>query len=609
MRQLAPDSVLELQRQAGNRAVTSVITAQARRQVPTGAPTAQRDGPASRRITGSLEGVARHPPVSSAQIASYLASGRQADRRYQAVRQWMEHGDPIGTARWRLAGLDRQRQEAAFDARRALAPHRWTPERSRDGQIARWRYELGGARPGDPHAELVQVYDPTGRPLDETTVGNTEVSEWDPLDFVPFERIGAAGVRGVGRVVRSLSTEAAASMSLRALRIRAMRSVRGHVLAGTMQGIGDQFVPSFARDAEMAMIQPAAGRTSSARLPSAAPAAAGERPAANLTARAEERSTAATVETSGTSTAIHNLAGRGGDAGSSVAARGLAGASQPLAETAGRAPASAAMPAPAPVLAQRPGPDLPRTLSGLAAPGLSNLFVTRLRALAGRWDAMSLTQRFHSLSGIFTAVAASVGLPPLNFRMTDLGGLADAHFSHDQWAVVLDPEFLQDTDAVGLMESAGTFYHEARHAEQWFLMARLQAGSPAAATAIATTLGIPGSVASLAATQPLPASHPDRSAAQEWWDSVYGPSRADRDTLHADLRRSGAASHQLELEYRRSIGTPGERAAAQAWLNAANRHQTLYELYRALPEERDAHALGSHAQFVVSGRLPAPVLP
>lgn len=76
------------------------------------------------------------------------------------------------------------------------------------------------------------------------------------------------------------------------------------------------------------------------------------------------------------------------------------------------------------------------------------------------------------------------------------------------------------------VELGDTLYHETRHAEQWFLMARRDADAGLTAPQIQSQLGVPPRVAQAAVANPIPATDARRSCADAMYNSVYGTNAA-----------------------------------------------------------------------------------
>jgi hypothetical protein len=128
---------------------------------------------------------------------------------------------------------------------------------------------------------------------------------------------------------------------------------------------------------------------------------------------------------------------------------------------------------------------------------------------------------------------------------------------------------------------AETLYHEARHCEQWWHMARYCAlGNEA--DEVAATLGIPLWVAQEAKTRPMKHKDPLMNLTKAWYESVYGGSKRGV-VLHAlALKRTAHASPKI---------TPTEKGGG-----------LIHEAYSGdLAEEVDAWAI----QTLLRAKFPA----
>jgi hypothetical protein len=108
-------------------------------------------------------------------------------------------------------------------------------------------------------------------------------------------------------------------------------------------------------------------------------------------------------------------------------------------------------------------------------------------------------------------------------------------------------------------------YHEARHAEQWFRMARERIGLGATSEQAAQVMDIPDWVAQWAAQNPINQCDASQYEAEEWYRSVYGEGADARNQTLSDV-------------------------------------QGNYDAYRSLPEESDAWSTGD---AVTAGVPPA----
>ncbi len=171
-----------------------------------------------------------------------------------------------------------------------------------------------------------------------------------------------------------------------------------------------------------------------------------------------------------------------------------------------------------------------------------------------QWDPLTEAEKIAKVTKYVNAELAKTHVPEVA-SAADAGSRFDsASFDFTTWTLSIGSQGLDapmsDAD-VG--EMADTVYHESRHAEQWFRVARVKAGeapTPDAAT-LAGDLGIPQAIAKAALARPLKpltkvqkAFHSKKYAerhqkkldeASDWYESVYGTGSAHRGAVYADL--------------------------------------------------------------------------
>jgi hypothetical protein len=146
-------------------------------------------------------------------------------------------------------------------------------------------------------------------------------------------------------------------------------------------------------------------------------------------------------------------------------------------------------------------------------------------------------------------------------------------------------------------------YHETRHAEQTWQMARMRATMGEDAPTIARTLGIPQDLAEKAVLNKLATNSEEYRAAFRWYESMYGGGRAEREAL---LRPGGKLETSVhnrdaaQATFERLRNNPASsweevEAARQDWITKFNEWQGFDRQYKALPEEQDAYLIGGRA--------------
>ena len=206
------------------------------------------------------------------------------------------------------------------------------------------------------------------------------------------------------------------------------------------------------------------------------------------------------------------------------------------------------------------------------------------------WAAFdSVEARAAALGRIVAAHLGGAGVPMPAVRVADIGG-ATGQFDPHTWTLELSSAVLarvSDRTSSELAVVAGVARHEARHAEQWFRMARLRAADGLSAPALSVEMGLPPEIASAAIGRPLLLAGPTAVEARLWWDSIYGPNGDHREVVIDRLHAAKTAYDEAARAYRQSPS-----AAAGEVLQAAR--QALgpaYRAYRDLPEEADAFAV------------------
>jgi hypothetical protein len=197
-------------------------------------------------------------------------------------------------------------------------------------------------------------------------------------------------------------------------------------------------------------------------------------------------------------------------------------------------------------------------LTGLAAPSHLEAFIAGAGALRDQWAAKTTAQERVALLRplIDQSLVASKVPPPKDYPVTAIA--AGGQWNAEDWK-------LEITDRLGSMTAdeetyarlAATLYHEARHCEQDFLVARLmitQGKSPEAV--VARTRMHPDAVNAAKAAGPLAPGSAEENLAKSCFESVYGTGAADRERILGDLGKNN-------------------------------------EEYRNLPEESDAHGVGN----------------
>lgn len=259
--------------------------------------------------------------------------------------------------------------------------------------------------------------------------------------------------------------------------------------------------------------------------------------------------------------------------------------------------------------AEGAAPDL-AAVEGIATQVAIGRFVDAARGIEANWTSLTPVERAEGLGDAANAELAAIGVPETGIVIKDMPGRA-GELDFQVWNINLNQGNYQQPNVFrGMMANmADTVYHEARHAEQWHKMARLEAGMGHDAAYISRMLHLPAHIAADAASKPLDTTSAEGAAAEPWHRSVYGAGSAHRNQTLTDLTPDMlAASAALQTwsatlnEYQAALST-GDTAAIAAAAARRDAAKDVYDAaqaksaasfaaYRALPEEVDAWNVG-----------------
>jgi len=237
----------------------------------------------------------------------------------------------------------------------------------------------------------------------------------------------------------------------------------------------------------------------------------------------------------------------------------------------------------------------PRTLPFIFKQGLEEEdrmeeFAEEALDLQDEWDGMAdADERAEALMDLVNEKLAESQVRECDFVVKDLPDLL-GQFDFETWTIEIGkPAFDKSplTDAE-FNDAVNTIYHESRHAEQWFCMARMLAGQKKSAAKIAEMMAIPLEVATEAVGKPFDPKSMEALVANGWYESVYGVDAQKRNATFKELEAA-----DIELEAARKAVEKNDNATNRARLQrATERQQRAYAAYHNLPEETDAHRVG-----------------
>lgn len=199
--------------------------------------------------------------------------------------------------------------------------------------------------------------------------------------------------------------------------------------------------------------------------------------------------------------------------------------------------------------------------TGLAMPAMVSAYAEAVaRINRPEWQTLAKEPKVKMLVDLANSLLSKTGTPHAAFDFVKLAPGTAGLFDHGKWTISFnelrfDPEFTggRPTD---MAELTDTVYHESRHAEQWFRVARLLAGDGMKAAAIGDATGIEvGRVLGEAERAPLSrkdASSREVREAVRWEASLIG-SEAYRtgvkfEMIKAELSLGGMKGELLKLK-------------------------------------------------------------
>jgi hypothetical protein len=175
-------------------------------------------------------------------------------------------------------------------------------------------------------------------------------------------------------------------------------------------------------------------------------------------------------------------------------------------------------------------------MTGLDDPNAAQAYVEANYGDAN--SCMSAEDRAAHVMARINEQLAALGVPHVGYDW-DAGNNA-GQFNFDTWRMGLgrdafDPIHYESGGPAAEADLLDTVYHEARHSEQWFRMARERAGLGASADQIVQVMGIPDWVAAYAVANPILQCDTSQYEAEQWYQSVYGAGAAHRNATLSDV--------------------------------------------------------------------------
>lgn len=208
--------------------------------------------------------------------------------------------------------------------------------------------------------------------------------------------------------------------------------------------------------------------------------------------------------------------------------------------------------------------EKPKT--GLAKEEAVERYAGRAKELFDKWTTLSKAERMKRLKTYINAELKAAGSYPCDVHYISFSGGTNGEFNFQTWRLDINKKLVEKANPTvdEMANLVDVIYHEARHSEQWYKIARLRAGEGRTAKQIKDELYIPAKVAQAAAAKPLkPVSiwtrmfrsrqyveRQDQSIAEAkaWYKSIYGKGRKHRDEVLNDLSNRYADYRALAEE-------------------------------------------------------------
>jgi hypothetical protein len=242
-------------------------------------------------------------------------------------------------------------------------------------------------------------------------------------------------------------------------------------------------------------------------------------------------------------------------------------------------------------------------LGGIGARFAVDQYAGVAKRLQGVWGRLTPYSRANGFLIAANFELAHIDVPSVELKMEKLDG-NDAEFKSDGWRMLVNPPAFADDHGADeqVAESASTIYHEARHAEQAFLVARLLAGKGLDVDEIAQTFPIRDDIAARAKQQPLKKAGRERKLASRVLASETGAGATYNASLMHDLNEIEKKLDAAETAWKALPSGPAKDKAKEKVDFEQAAYEIAYRQYREQAHEADAWKVGD----AVRGRLAPP---
>jgi hypothetical protein len=165
------------------------------------------------------------------------------------------------------------------------------------------------------------------------------------------------------------------------------------------------------------------------------------------------------------------------------------------------------------------------------------------KVLYKNWEDLDSQERAESIEKSLLAALKPCGVPPPGFELKS--GMSDLGVFHSKpWKIQINSKHFgkKKIKKDEFIEIASTFYHETRHCEQAWHIARFDAMVQNSFVNMSANLSIPVTVAQKAVSKKMKHNDAMLKLATLWHESIYGSGKAKRElTLQrSNLRQNGS---------------------------------------------------------------------
>lgn len=245
-------------------------------------------------------------------------------------------------------------------------------------------------------------------------------------------------------------------------------------------------------------------------------------------------------------------------------------------------------------------------LGGIGARFAVDQYAGVAKKLETVWGRLTPYSRANALVNAANFELAHIDVPNVELKVDKVDS-ADAVFVKEDWKMTVDRGTMSSptVDDATMAQSASNVYHEARHAEQAFLVARLLAGRKLKVDEIVDTFEIRADIAAKATQQPLRAPGRERTLAKRILASEAGAGKAYNVKLFEDWKAIEKNLDAAELAWKNAPDGPAkDKLKAKVDLEQAA-YDAAYKEYREQAHEADAWKVGD----AVKDRIAPPKAP